>query len=171
MSGDKEWFCGSSVDEPIEERCSPHRFAAVLFVAGLVVAAFLAGCAQAQWGAGGGEAKAQTVAVQVAPTKSVDVPVHVYDSDAFRAQLLATPCEHPRVMQQLIVGMPTVVKRFRRVEADFKLRNGEWKHFTGCWAELTKDEVGFTALALLFEDGDFYLVDKAELLAGKGKDT
>lgn len=144
-----EWFSGRAVDDEAKrERHELRKIIGILAVVGVIVGLFLGGWAQA------------------AP--AVEVPVYVHDSSALKAQLLAKPCEDPRVMEMLVAGMPQHASRFQRVEADFKMRSGEWKHYAGCWAELTAEEVGFVALFLLFEDGDYFLVNKAEFLAGKG---
>ena len=99
------------------------------------------------------------------------VPVYVHDSDQLKARLMATPCNDQRVMEMVAAGMPSHIERFKIVGAEFKMRSGGWKSFSGCWIELTAEEVGFEALFLLFEDGDKYLVNKAEFLAGKGQGT
>jgi hypothetical protein len=150
MGYNKEWFYGrGAADEP--ERKDFRKCVLILIVVGVILG-LLAGCAGA-------------------PKATPDVPVYVHDSDALKARLMAMPCNDPRVMEMLSVGMPTLADRFKVVEAKFKMRSGGWKDFGGCWAEFTDDEVGFEALFLLFEDGDKYLVNKAEFLAGKGQGT
>ena len=147
MAYNKDWFYGRGVDEP--ERKDFRKCVLILIVVGVILG-LLAGCAGA-------------------PKATPDVPVYVHDSDALKARLMAKPCNDPRVMEML-TGYRHA-NRFKVVEASFKMRSGGWRDYSGCWAEFTAKEVGFEALFLLFEDGDKYLVNKAEFLAGKGQGT
>jgi hypothetical protein len=151
MAYNKEWFYGRGGDEE-PKRKDLRNCILILAIVGVILG-LLAGCAAG------------------APKATSDVPVYVHDSDALRARLLSTPCNDPRVMQMVEVGMPSHADRFKVIEAKFKMVSGGWRGYSGCWAEFTAQEVGFEALFLLFEDGDKYLVNKAEFLAGKGQGT
>jgi hypothetical protein len=147
MGYNKDWFYGRGVEdeEARAERHELRKVIGILLVVGVLVGLFL-GVATAQ-----------------------EVPVYVHDSDALKARLLAIPCNDPRVMEMLTGYRHS--GRFKVIEARFKMRSGGWRDYSGCWAEFTAKEVGFEALFLLFEDGDKYLVNKAEFLAGKGQGT
>jgi hypothetical protein len=101
----------------------------------------------------------------------VEIPVHVYDDGGTSMRLMGGPCADPRVMEIILVGMPQYVDRFKAIESTWRMQDGSRQEFSGCWAEVSAEEVGFEALLLIFEDGERYLVNKAEFLAGKGQGT
>lgn len=102
---------------------------------------------------------------------AAEIPMHVYDKDGTVIRLMRGPCSDPRVMEIIVVGMPAHAPRFKAIESTFRMRSGVSKDFAGCWVELTAEEVGFEAFFLLFEDGDKYLVPKAEFLAKRQTDA
>jgi hypothetical protein len=123
----------------------------LILVAVAVILGLLAGCAA------------------VAPQQ--EIPMHVYQDESKTIRLMPGPCVHPGVKEFIGASTPELAERFRAIESTWRMSDGTRKAFAGCWIEFTADEVGYEALALLFEDGERYLVDKAEFLAGEGQGT
>ena len=121
----------------------------ILAVVGVILG-LLAGCAQV--------------------AEPVEIPVHVYEDPAMRAQLFSTPCTGDAVKRHI---RSAYLDRFKTAQAEFLMLSGEWRSYAGCWAEFTGSEVpsGRDSIGMVFEDGDSYLIDKAKFLAGKGRGT
>lgn len=144
-----EWFCGRGVNED-QERRDCRKCILILAAVGVILG-LLAGCAS-------GGAKQE-------------VPMHVYQDEIKTVRLMPGPCVHPGVKEFIGASTPELAARFRAIESTWRMSDGTRKAFAGCWIEFTADEVGYEALALLFEDGERYLVKKAEFLPGKGQGT
>jgi hypothetical protein len=149
MDEDKEWFSGRGVDEEPKRDLGFREFLILAAVA--VILGMLAGCAA------------------VSPQQ--EIPTHVYQDESKTIRLMPGPCVHPGVKGFIGAATPELAERFRAIESTWSVRDGTRKAFAGCWIEFTADEVGYEAFGLLFEDGERYLVNKAEFLAGKGQGT
>lgn len=111
------------------------------------------------------------VLLKPAQADEVKVPVYTHRSEALSADLYAGECVDPRVLEIIVVGMPQYLKRFKALQATFKMKDGSRKPFAGCWAEVTAEEVGVPSLFMIFEDGDYFLVEKKKFLRKMGTEV
>jgi len=100
-------------------------------------------------------------------------PVYVHADESSRIALMPTPCVNGPIL--MAIATSPIRDRFQAIKSIFSYSNtqtGEitWKELEGCWAEVTKEEIGFDGFALIFEDGDYGVVRKDEFL-GKPQGT
>ena len=141
---DTEWFCGRGVDDESERK--DCRKCIWILVAVAVILGLLVGCAQA--------------------AETVEIPVYVLDDPQLRARLLPSPCEN-QVVRKFI--KPAYADKARAVEAEFKMMNGEWRSYAGCWLEFSR--MNQHVIGMIFEDGDYFALPKSKFLDGKGLGT
>ena len=111
------------------------------------------------------------VLLQSKPRAGEDTPVMVFDrsDQGLVARFFERLCDDPRIVSFLEATRPDLKGKLKDADSVFLMaRSGEWKPYTGCWAELTKEEVGYEAILFFAEDGDFYILDKTKFRKGTG---
>ena len=99
-------------------------------------------------------------------------PVHTYEnSNGTQIHLMRSACIAPRVLVVIDRGLQSYAERFRAIESKWRMRDGNIQSIAGCWIELSEREAGAVSFFLLFEDGDYYLIEKTKFLARPDKPT
>lgn len=105
-----------------------------------------------------------------APTPVV-VPVHIVDTEGVKMRMLPTPCADP-VSMSLAKQMSPVEyhARWRATSSDWKMRDGSWQEFAGCWLEVEKEVINApdAVLFFTFSDGTSGQMLKGQLLNPRG---
>jgi len=146
----KDWFGGLNViDEEEREmsRCYWRRLGVIVLIAGIVLYAAKS-------------AFAETV-----------IPTHVIEHDAVKMRMLPTACADPTsLMLAIQLSPPQYHARWKATSSDWRMKDGSWQTFPGCWLEVSRDEVGAPddVFFFVFSDGATGQVLKGELLKPKG---
>ena len=92
----------------------------------------------------------------VSPAKAEEVPVYVAEHEGVRIQMLSTACTDPVSVNLTLQAPAQFVGRFKGLTSVWRMKDGSWKEFPGCWLEVKKAEIpGLEddVFVLVFSDG------------------
>src|SRR6185503_6023957 len=92
----------------------------------------------------------------VSPARGEEVPVYVAEHQGVRIQMLSTPCTDPVSVNLTLQAPAQFVGRFKGLTSVWRMKDGSWKEFPGCWLEVKKSEIpGLEddVFVLVFSDG------------------
>lgn len=62
-----------------------------------------------------------------------DLPLHVHEADGVTIKLMPGPCVNQTA--QMIIAMNGLQGEFKHIDSTWRMRDGSYKEFPGCWAE------------------------------------
>ena len=151
MSHETEWFESQKNEEAKEERATLRDIVSWV-IGGLCFVALLIA---ATW-----------------PTKAgaTEVPVYVADHDGVRLRLLSAECSDPASLVLIATAPPQFQGGWKASSSDWRMRDGSWQQFAGCWILLKAETVGAPddVFVLVFSDGSNVQILKRDLLKKSG---
>lgn len=151
MIEEKEWFEGRNTEDT-DSTILPLPFWILLILAAFA----LGGCS--------------TAGVQERQPDVV-IPVHVVEQDGMKLRMLPTPCEDARSKVMAAQMSPLEYHdKWKATSSDWRMRDGSWQTFAGCWLEVDKDVLSTpdNVFFFTFSDGQSGNALKGELLKPKG---
>lgn len=152
MSQETNWFHDQTTEEGRAERRSIRQWAFLAFCAICGLALLL-------------------LAIGGCASKAYADPVTVYSSelDGVRLRLLDSPCTDNTSLMLISTAPPTLRSGWKASSSDWRMPNGQWETFAGCWLLVPKDVAGAPddVFVLVFADGATGQVLKRDLLKKK----
>jgi len=97
-----------------------------------------------------------------------EIPVHVIEhNDGVKMRLLPSACADPQTLLMVLNATPPQYHaRWKAIASTWRMKDGSWKDYAGCWLEVTKEEANTpdSVMVLIFEDGANYQILKRDLL-------
>jgi hypothetical protein len=103
--------------------------------------------------------------------KAEPIPVHVFEQPGdFTIRLMPGACADPTSAMLIATNIPPQFHgRAKAIDSSWRVKEGGYRPFPGCWLEFTKEEVGEEVFFLAFSDGKSAFVPKSEFKKMKGQ--
>lgn len=100
-----------------------------------------------------------------------EIPLHVHEQPGdFVIRLMPGKCADPTSALLIATNIPPQFhERAKAIDSSWRVQQGGFRPFPGCWVELKKEEVGEDVFFLAFSDGKAAFVPKSEFLKVKGQ--
>jgi len=99
-------------------------------------------------------------------SRATEIPVHVVEHQAVKMRLLSGSCVDPQSILMIATAPPQFQDGWKAISSQWRMKDGSWKDYAGCWLEVTKEEANTpdSVMVLIFEDGANYQILKRDLL-------